>query len=264
MKRRPALRYYGGKWLLAPWIISYFPEHDTYTEAFGGGASVLLRKERAYAEIYNDLDGEIVNLFKTLRDNGPRLKELCRLTPFSRREFVEAYTPSDDLIEQARRTVIKSAMGYGSDGITKNTGFRSYARKERYTIPAHDWANYTDALDFIIERLQGVVIENLPAVEILKKHDGPKTLHYIDPPYIMSTRAGKHLYRHEMSESDHRDLAKILHRLQGNVVLSGYAHPLYESLYAHWKRMERPSKADGARPRTEVLWMKFCFHQTLP
>lgn len=255
---RPALRYHGGKWNLAPWIISHFSEHVTYTEVYGGAMSVLLRKPRSYAEIYNDLDGEIVNLFRILRDRGPEFKEKCRLTPFSRQEFVEAYLPTDDQMERARRTVIKSAMGFGSDGIKNNTGFRSYARKERYTIPAHDWANYIDALDFTIERLQGVVIENMPAVDVLKKQDGKETLHYVDPPYVHSTRSAKQpkQYRHEMSDEEHRELSAVLHSLSGAVILSGYACPLYDELYGDWKRSEKDTLADGARPRREILYTK--------
>lgn len=224
----------------------------------GGGASVLLRKPRSYAEIYNDLDGEIVNLFRQLRENGPRLKDMCRLTPFSREEFIGAYSPVEDPIERARRTVIKSAMGFGSDGIKNNTGFRSYARKERYTIPAHDWANYIDALDFTIERLQGVVIENMPALDVLKKQDGIDTLHYVDPPYVHSTRSAKQpkQYRHEMSDIEHRELATFLHQAKGKVILSGYDCELYRELYADWQREERVALADGARPRKEVLWLK--------
>lgn len=255
---RPALRYHGGKWVLAPWIIEHFPEHDTYVEPYGGAASVLLRKPRAYAEIYNDLDGEIVNLFRVLRDQGGTLERDLKRTPFSREEFKRAYEPTDDPLERARRTIVKSAMGFGSDGIRNNTGFRNYAGKNRYTIPAHDFVNYVNAIHLIIERLQGVVIENAPAMEVMKKQDGQKTLHYVDPPYLHSTRtdAKAHRYNFEMSEEEHRELASFLKKLKGAVVLSGYASPLYDELYKGWRKVERQARADGARARTEVLWIK--------
>ena len=91
--RRPIVRYHGGKFLLADWIISHFPHHHGYVEPFGGGGSVLLKKGRCHFEVYNDLDGEIVNLFRCMRDNGERLRNLIRLTPYSRREgpFIEAF-----------------------------------------------------------------------------------------------------------------------------------------------------------------------------
>lgn len=105
---RPLIRYHGGKWRLAPWILQHLPPHRCYVEPFGGDASVLLRKPRAYAEVYNDLDGEIVNLFRVARDDGERLARACELTPFSRLEFDDAYTPAEDPLEQARRTVFRS------------------------------------------------------------------------------------------------------------------------------------------------------------
>lgn len=256
-KARPVLRYHGGKWRIAPWIISTFGEHTTYTEVFGGGGSILLRKPRSYAEIYNDLDGEIVNVFKVMRDNGERLKEVCRLTPFSRTEFIESYLNSSDPVERARRTIIKSAMGFGSDGIKNNTGFRSYAKKERYTTPATDWANFQDCFDFFIERLQGVIIECKPAIDVLLKQDTVDTLHYVDPPYVHSTRSKNSTkrYRYEMSDEDHVELSKVLHSLKGKVVLSGYDSPLYKKLYSDWKMVTRETLADGARPRVECLYL---------
>jgi DNA adenine methylase len=262
--KRPALRYHGGKWKLAPWIIAHFPVHRVYVEPYGGAASVLLRKPRAYAEVYNDLDGEVVNLFRVLRDpaQGAWLREQLALTPFAREEFTLSYAPAENALEQARRTVVRSFMGFGSAAASGyNTGFRCNSNRSG-TTPAHDWANYPAALAAIIERLQGVVIECRDAVAVLQHHDGPETLHYVDPPYPTGTRrsgsryCNKGQYRHEMSDDDHRALAAVLHGLQGMVVLSGYPCPLYdEALYSDWHRVERAALADGARARTEVLWL---------
>lgn len=253
---RPALRYPGGKWLLAPWIIEHFPPHRIYTEAFGGAASVLMQKPRCYAEVYNDLDGEVVNLFRILREPAAarRLLTLLALTPFSRKEFQLSYEPGDDEIEQARRTIIRSFMGFGSDGAAgKSTGFRANSNRSG-TTPAQDWANYPPEISAFIERLQGVVIESRPACKLLRQHDGEETLHYVDPPYPLSTRHGK-LYRHEMTDEDHELLAFTLHDLKGMVVLSGYDCQLYRDiLFPSWQRVERRALADGARERIEVLW----------
>lgn len=150
-------------------------------------------------------------------------------------------------------------MGYGSDGIRNNTGFRSYARKERYTIPAHDWANYVEVVESFTERLQGVVIENMDALTLIEKQDGSGTLFYIDPPYVHSTRSSKNpkQYRHEMSDEEHRDLAASLYSVEGRVVISGYDCELYAELYDGWHKEVRETFADGARQRTETLWMNF-------
>lgn len=271
---RPALRWHGGKWLLALWIIAHFPPHRVYTEAYGGAASVLLRKPRSYAEIYNDLDEAVVNLFRILRDpeTGPRLVELLRLTPFARSEFLGAYEVSDDPIEEARRLIVRSFMGFGSDGFNRavRTGFRGNSNRSG-TTPAHDWRNYPDALGGIIERLGGVVIENRPALKVLRTHDCPDCLHYVDPPYLPSTRSEKsrrgggkyHAYAHEMEEADHIELLAGLRDLAGMVVLSGYPSELYNDSLSDWHRVEREALADGAQARTEVLWMNAAAHAAI-
>lgn len=256
---RPLVRYHGGKWKLAPWIISHFPEHRIYVEPFGGGGSVLLKKPRAYSEVYNDLDGEIFNLFRMARDHGQQLKELCRLTPFSRAEFQESYNPSADPMEQARRTLVRSFMGFGSAGATgQATGFRANSNRSG-TTPAHDWANYPESMDAVIERLRGCVLENRDAVDCFKQHDSEQTLIYVDPPYVLSTRyqgEKTDCYRFEMSDQQHHALAQSLHEVRGMVIVSGYASDLYDKqLYPSWTRIERTAFADGAKERVEVLWM---------
>ncbi len=261
--RRPVLRWHGGKWLLAPWIISHFPAHRTYVEPFGGAASVLIRKERSYAEIYNDLDDDVVNLFRVLRDleTGRALMDALIHTPFSRTEFDLAYQETDDPVEKARRLVIRSFMGFGSDGHNgaRPTGFRANSNRSG-TTPAHDWENYPDALERLIARVRGIVIEHRPAIDVMLQQDSPDTLHYVDPPYVWSTRSkagnsSRKNYRHEMSDDDHRKLLSVLRDLKGMVVLSGYANPLYQDALSDWQRVERIALADGARERTEVLWL---------
>ena len=252
--KRAILRWHGGKWVLANWIIAHLPKHRVYVEPFGGAGSVLLRKPRSYAEIYNDLDGEVVNLFRMARDYGDQLRRALELTPFSREEFALSYEPSADPVEQARRTVVRSFMGFGSNSHNKASGFRANSTRAG-TTPAHDWRTYPDAFVDVIAHLRGVCIENRDAVAVMKAHDGEETVHYVDPPYVAVTRGKGGVYRHEMTDSDHEALATELHQLRGFVVLSGYGSPLYDSLYRGWRRVEKPTLADGARPRTEVLWL---------
>ena len=258
---RPLLRYHGGKWRLAPWIISHFPDHRIYTEAYGGGASVLLRKQRSYAEVYNDLDGEIVNLFRVLRsDRSDELVRNVELTPFSREEFDESYVSSDDPVERARRTLFMSAAGYSTaslNGKKWKTGFRGNVTRTG-TTPAHDWAKMPDVLIDVIERLRGVVIENLPALDLLAKYDHPSALHSVGPPYPFSTRNERwagHCYRHEMTDSDHTEMASALRNLSGAVVVSGYRCDLYDELFAGWGLVQKSTHADSALDRVECLWL---------
>jgi DNA adenine methylase len=259
---RPLLRYHGGKWKLAPWIIGRFPPHRTYCEPFGGAGSVLMRKPVSFAEVYNDVDDRLVNVFRVLRDlaKSEQLRRLLSLTPFARAEFEGAYLEdTDDDVERARRTIIMSFMGFGSDSIGRGyrTGFRGKSNRSN-TTPAHDWSNYPAAVRSFHERLTGVVIEQQQAIDVLLKYDEHDTLHYVDPPYVHVTRSasvGRHGYRHELTDEQHRSLAAVLHTLRGMVVLSGYACPLYQELYPDWHRIETATFADGAHPRIETLWL---------
>ena len=205
----PIIRYHGGKYRLAPWVIQHFPPHTCYVESFGGAASVLMQKDRSYAEVYNDLDGDIVNLFRVLQGAETRksLIELIVQTPYARSEFELAWEESDEPIERARRTIIRAQMGFGSAGATKgHTGFRIDTKRKYGTAQAL-WQKYPEQVGTIGDRLSGVLIENRPAVEVIDAHDAVDTLHFVDPPYVHSTRvrgAGKgRYYRHELSDDDH-------------------------------------------------------------
>src|SRR5690606_23199016 len=134
-------------------------------------------------------------------------------------------------------------------------GFRSDTSR-RNSTPAHDWKAYPDYVATFVDRLVGVVVENRDAADVIRTHDGPETLHYVDPPYVQSTRVARHGYRHEMTDDDHRELAEVLRSVKGMVVISGYACDLYDDeLYPDWMRVTRQTVADHARPRKEVLWL---------
>ncbi|MBR0568381.1 DNA adenine methylase [Azoarcus sp. L1K30] len=258
------MRYHGGKYRLAPWVISHFPEHRFYTEAFGGAAGVLLQKPRSYAEVYNDLDGDMTNFFRVLRDPASRqaLIEQCVLTPYSRDEFEQAWDPSTEPVERARRLCVRAQMGFGSAGATKGTtGFRIDCFRE-YGTAQHLWARFPDNLRAVGERLTGVLIENRTAIEVLRAHDAPETLHYIDPPYLFETRVLEHgkngYYRHEMTDADHLELLKAVVSLRGMVVISGYPNEMYDQALDGWHRVStvaRISAGRGTSIRTEVLWI---------
>lgn len=261
----PALRYLGGKSKLAPWIISHLPPHDFYTEAYGGGASVLLQKPRARSEVYNDLDEEVVNLFKVLRDaaKAAELERLVRLTPFARQEWEGCYEPSEDQVERARRMLVRSFQGFGScaSRSDRTTGWRTGRRLDSASA-ARDWSNYPDRIAALTDRLRGVSYECRPALEVLTAYDSPGVVHYVDPPYVHETRSrmkGRvsptNGYRYEMTDGDHVELLERLQSLRGSVVLSGYQHPLYDDALSNWRRLTKATHADGARARSEVLWI---------
>lgn len=260
--RRTVMRYFGGKWILAPWIIEHFPGHRVYVEPYGGVASVLMRKTRAYAEVYNDLDGEVVNVFQVLQDlnSAGHLKRQLKLTPFSRKEFIKSYGLSSDPIERARRTIVRSFMGFGANAVRTDgykTGFRADSNRSG-TTPAHDWMNYPDQIKQFTERLRGVVIENRPALQIINQFDAcgrNDTLFYVDPPYVQTARGKSIGYTHEMDDGDHINLLKRLVEVRNMVVLSGYQNDLYEAHLPDWICYKKDVYADGARPRVECLWL---------
>lgn len=263
---RPILRYLGGKWKLAPWIMRHFPPHRVYVEAFAGAASVLLRKPRSQGECLNDINGDIVSLFKVLRDRATA-GELCRqisMTPFSREEYDGAFEKSHDPVEAARRLIVRSFQGHGSSSAIseRTTGFRASMVNRGGALPAGEWPRLPPALEAVTERLQGVLIEQRPALQVIERYDSPDALFYLDPPYVHSTRSDKrrgrkmfHAYANEMSDADHAELLVSLPALKGMVVLSGYPTPEYDAALQGWRREEIGTHADGALDRTEVLWI---------
>jgi DNA adenine methylase len=260
----PAIRYHGAKFRLANWVMQFFPPHRCYVEPYGGAAGVLLQKPRSYAEVYNDLDGDIVNFFAVLRDPADRAKliEACTLTPYARDEFDLAWEPTADRIERARRLAVRAQMGFGSAGATKGkTGFRIDTRR-KYGTSQQLWVEYPEALQAAGQRLTGVMIENRPAIDLLRQHDTPDTLFFVDPPYMHETRVmqngNRGYYRHEMSDVDHDELLTVLLELQGCVVLTGYESALYKrrlSAWEHHHTSARIAAARGAGTRIEHAWL---------
>ncbi len=266
MKLPPILKYLGGKHSIAPQIIAHFPDHHTYVEPFGGAGSVLFRKERSRVEVYNDRYDRIVNLFSVLR--SPELAEkLCSLlknTPYSKTEFYRCAEQSDDPVEDARRLFVSGAMCYGGYSAGNNicSGFARHADANIAKI----YANKIDLLELFTARLQGVTIENDSANRIIELWDSTKTLFYVDPPYLPSTRrqAKSKQYLHEMSEADHLSLLEQLQRCDGLVVLSGYPSDMYRDTLKGWETLDINSVDAGSNKRIDRVWIKPNSHAHLP
>lgn len=264
---RPPLRYHGGKFRLAPWIIPRIPPHRVYVEVFGGAAGVMIRKTRSQIEVYNDLDQQVVNFFRVLRNTEQLAKfiRLVDLTPFSRDEFEESYVASADPVEAARRFVVRCFLGHGTCSMdpSDSNGFRSCDIRAGKSY-AREWAGVPAAIAVTANRISGVTIENLDWRKLIPKFDGPDTFFYVDPPYLMETRsAGGKGYVHEMTTECHRQLAWLLKSVKGKVAVSGYPSCLYRELYHGWNLDVKAVTANGQRgavPRTEHLWTNY----TLP
>jgi DNA adenine methylase len=256
---RPVLKYYGGKFKLAPWIIKHFPTHERYIEPFGGAASVLLLKNPSRWEVYNDLNEEIVGLFRVLRDrdNARRLRYLLRLTPYSRAELVSCCEPSTDPVEQARRTIVRSLLSVGNSQEKTYPSFRNHTKNYHY-LPQY-FREYSDHLKLFTDRLLNVTIEKTDALKLMKDNDGLDTLQYLDPPYLVRRRMD-HGYKEEMNtDTEHEAFLKVCLSLQSKIVISHYECELYNDMLSGWTRISKKATT-GARTKgkcsaTEVLYI---------
>lgn len=255
---RPVLRYHGGKFRLAPWILTFFPNHQVYVEPFGGGGSVLLAKPPAPTEVYNDLDSRVVGLFRVLRDPA-KAAELARrleLTPFAREEYEGwCYTEPVDDIDAAHQLVARGFMGQSSKGIWQRSGLDTRINPDGYCSRVSALRASPDACRAVTQRLVQVLIEHDDALDVIRRHDRPDALIYCDPPYLTTEGRGTRIYTHDFKAAHHRDLADVLRGLKAMVVLSGYPSSLYDELYPDWQQHQRKAMADGGRERTEVVWM---------
>lgn len=255
---RSALRYFGGKWAIAPWVMEHQPPCRIYVEPFGGAASVLLRRPASPVEVYNDLDEEIVGIFRVLQDPHHCSELIRRLqrTPYARTEFERAFIATDNPIVRAQRAIVRAYQSFHHEALfnPKKTSFAD-ARHRAGHSKAREWASYPRCLASIHRRLQGVVIERRDALEVIRAQDTPQTLFYVDPPYMPSTRSSAK-YRHELNIEQHQALLDRLMKVQGMVVVSGYPSELYDDVLGGWRRVERKHRASGSvLPRTEALWI---------
>jgi len=258
---RPALRYFGGKWQIGPWIIGHFPVHTTYCEPFGGGASVLIRKAPAKIEVYNDLNGMAVNFFKVLRERPQELVRALELTPYARAEYILSQQPASDPLESARRFYTWCWQGRGRGGVVESSGWRFMKTDSRGQTPCDDWRKL-DHLYAVAERLRNVQIDSVDALRCIRAYDTPETLFYIDPPYVAETRSmrwGGSAYLHEYSIEDHQQLAQALRNIQGVAIISGYPSELYNDLYSGWRTADKASRKDSPQAErvatTERIWI---------
>lgn len=223
-------------------LLPYIPEHTTYVEPFGGGASLLFAKEPSKVEVYNDLNSDLVNFFRVLRnrDQFHRLWEKCCLTPYSREEYYfcrETWQDCTDPIERAYRWYVIARMSFA--GIFLNSwGFVISTSTRGMASSVNSWQQVLLRLPRTSQRLFRVQVENQPAMKIIQAYDTPDTFFYLDPPYVHDTRKSTR-YQHEMTDVQHEELVDVLLDIKGKVLLSGYPHPIYERLEkAGWHRKD--------------------------
>lgn len=253
MKR--ILNYVGSKWNLSKWIIGQMPEHKVYLEPFFGSGAVLFNKPRANIETVNDVDGNITNLFKVIREQPEQLAKAVELTPYSRQEYLQSFEAlQDDLsdMERARVFLVRCWMARGGK-TSDRTGWRHNVNPS--TINAvPDWLGVPATIKKATKRLQGVQIESVDALGIIEKYNRSDCLIYADPPYLLETRTKRH-YANEMTMEEHEHLLQSLNDHSGFVMLSGYESDMYNDLLSGWTKTTKMATTDAANKRKEVLWL---------
>lgn len=256
------LKYPGSKWSMTDWIISNFPagyEKMTYLEPFFGSGAVFFNKNRSLVETINDLDGNVINLFKQIRDNPETLARAVEYTPWSREEYSLSYQKTGDDLEDARRFLVRmwQAIGAKSSDIT---GWRSNIKSingnvtQWATVLPKNIVDISSRLKHANNRL--VQIENQPAAKLIQRYARKNVFIYADPPYVLSTRS-KRIYACEMKDADHMELLQLLLEHPGPVMISGYMNDIYSDLLKGWSIQQRMANCEGGLKREEVIWMNY-------
>lgn len=261
MTAAPVLKYSGSKWRIADWIVAQLPPHRVYLEPYFGSGAVFFRKPPAELSTINDLDGDVVNLFRVLRDRPDDLARAMALTPYARAEYETCRTEPHavDPVEDARRFLARTWMAHGmrTDRLTgwaHTTGASNGTNRTSYANRALQFTALPKRIAATLHAFAGVQIEHRPALDCIARYAHADCLIYADPPYVLSTRAAKQ-YAHEMTDSDHLALLDVLDAHPGPVLLSGYRCPLYDERLAGWQVRTKRMLAGSGKLRDEVLWL---------
>ena len=272
MTKLIAFGWYGGKYSHLDWLLPLLPKATHYCEPFGGSAAVLLNRTPSPVETYNDLDGEVVNFFRVLRDQQEDLIKAIGLTPFSKEEFriaAEESTEGISDLERARRFFVCARQVRTGLAQTASAGRWAHCKltsRAGMAGAVSRWLGSVEGLSEIVQRLLRVQIEHSPAIEVIQRYDSTETLFYCDPPYPHDSRSDTNAYGFEMTDSEHRTLAAVLHNVHGKVAISGYHSKLMDELYKDWNYIEsNPKKAHSTntrqdnvkQDRVEVLWVNY-------
>ncbi len=264
-RRRIVFGWYGGKFSHLDWLLPQLPRGHHYCEPFAGSAAVLLNREPSPVETYNDIDGDVVNFFRVLRDRGDDLVRAIALTPFSREEFHKAINGSTKRIsdlERARRFYIRARQARTGLAQTATLGrwanCKNTSRAGMSGVVSR-WLGGVEALSEIAERLLRVQIENRPAVDVIRLYDSPQTVFYCDPPYLHETRGDSKAYGFEMDVQAHKELAEVLRSVRGKAAISGYRCDAMDKWFKGWRRFDAEEKQCHSikQLRQECLWMNY-------
>lgn len=255
------MKYPGSKWNIASQLVELIPKHHSYVEPFFGSGAVLFNKPPSDIETINDLDSDVTNLFRCIQKDSERLSRLVMTTPFSREEYDRQFEGAAETLyassfQRAAGFLIKCWQGHGFRTNGYKVGWKNdvVGRERAYAL--WNWYRLPEWIIDIAERLRMVQIENRPAVEVIERFNYSNVFMYIDPPYVLGTRAGKQ-YKHEMTDADHEDLLKLLLQSKAKIMLSGYESEMYNDYLNGWEKKQFSSCAEHGKPRIETVWMNY-------
>lgn len=259
--------WYGGKYSQLDWLLPLLPPSRQYCEPFGGSCAILLNRTPSLIETYNDLDGELVNFFKCLRDYTEDLVSLLSLTPVSRQEYIDSINPDSSLspIERARLFFVRARQVRTGLAQKPSPGrWAHYKTVSRSGVSGSvaRWINSVEHLPEIAERLLNVQIENRPAIDVIHACDDKETLFYLDPPYFHESRSDKNVYFNEMNFNDHSVLIDVLRNIKGRFVYSGYeCEQLRDIIPTDWIEYSPGMRNANSshENRKEIVWANFDF-----
>lgn len=264
---RNVLKYPGSKWNIARQIVSLIPEHHSYVEPYFGSGAVLFNKPVSAIETINDLDSDVINLFRCIRKDSERLARLIMTTPFSRQEYDSQFEESERALyisdfERAAGFLIRCWQGHGYRTNGYKVGWKNDVQGREKMYALWNWYRLPEWIIDIAERLRKVQIENRPALEVIKRFNCETVFMYIDPPYLLGTRTGKQ-YMHEMTDTDHEELLKEILQNRAKIMVFGYESDMYNDYLKEWNKVYFNSCAEQGRPRQEVVWINYEIGQQL-
>lgn len=272
----PPLKWFGGKHYLAPKIIALMPKHRHYVEPYFGGGSVLLARDpddpnlsidgKGVSEVANDINPSLAKFWWVLRDTTlfEQFRRRVEAMPMARTAWEQARDYEPDGLDPVGEAVAffilcRQSLSGRMNSFTAITRSRT---RRNMNGNVSEWLSAVDGLPAVHARLRRVLIENKPALDLIRSEDTPETLFYLDPPYLHETRTSTDVYAHEMSRDDHISLLEEIQSCKGRVMLSGYCSDVYDFALRNWNRhtFDLPNNAAGGKEKrrmTEVLWTNF-------
>lgn len=251
------LKYPGAKWRIANWIIEHIPEHHSYVEPYFGSGAVFFNKSPSNIETINDIDGDVVNFFRVVRESVDELAYKIFMTPYARAEYERSYEGSEKTdIDKAVAFCIKINMSHGYRCNAKS-GWKNDVQGRERSYAVQVWNKLPEIIMQAAARLKEVQIEQRPALDIIKRFNHPKCLIYCDPPYLLETRNSSKQYNFEMSDKDHEDLLNTVLESKSKIIISGYESGLYNDALKNWRKKTGYSLTQSLRKAKEVIWMNY-------